>query len=173
MDYTKNLKNRVLVVAAAIAAYIFLPVIIGLSLFPIFNPVSFPLMGIAVHTIQVFAGVILLYGALEWVKPSLIPKFIPKKFIGFLILAIVVLAILPEGVLTLEASGSCTIVNHSQDGKVVTSSNGQSTEQNCIDSCIEEGNRNIKFNQVNCEFSGISGSWSKTPEEFQGYKPKI
>ena len=173
MDYTENIKNRMPVVATAIAAYVFLPVIIGLSLFPIFNPVSFPLMGIVVHSIQVFGGVILLYGALEWVKPSLIPKSIPKRIIGIVILAIVVLAILSEGALNLEESGSCTIVNHSQDGKVVTSSNGKSTEQNCIDSCIEEGNRNIKFNQVSCEFSGIGGSWSKTPEEFQGYKPKI
>jgi len=173
MNYTKNLKNRILVVAAAIAFYIFIPVVIGLSLFSYFNPVSFPLMGIAVHAIQVFGGVILLYGALEWIKPSLVPKYIPKKFIGFLILAIVVLAVLPAGVFTLEANGSCSIVNHSQDGKVVTSMNTQSTEQECIDNCIEEGNRNIKFNQVRCEFTGVGESWSKTPEEFHGYKPKI
>lgn len=173
MDYTANLKNRILVIAAAIAAYIFFPVLIGVSMLSFFNPVQFSQMGFVVHAIQVLVFLVLFYGALEWVKPSLVPKSIPKKLIGVIIGVIVILSILPHGVFTLEPTGNCTIINHSQDGKVVTSTNGQSTEQQCIDICIDAGDENIKFNQVICEFAGIGESWSKTPEEFQGYKPKI
>jgi len=172
MNYTENLKNRILVIAAAITAYIFFPVLIGASMFSFFNPVKFSLMGFVVHAVQVLVFLVLFYGAFEWVKPSLVPKSIPKKLIGVIIGIIVVLSILPHGVFTLEPTGNCTIINHSQDGKVVTSTNGQSTEQQCIYSCIDAGAGNIQFNQVSCEFTGIGESWSKTPEEFQGYKPK-
>lgn len=160
-------------IAAAILAYIFTPVLIGASMFSFFNPVQFSMMGIFVHAIQVLVSLILLYGALEWVKPSLIPKSFPKKFIWIIIGVIVVLSILPHGVFTLEPTGNCTIISHAVEGKVVTSTNGQSTEQQCIDSCIDAGDRNMQLNQVSCEFSGIGESWNKTPEELHGYKPKI
>lgn len=172
MDYTINLKNRILLIAAAIAAYIFFPVLVSVSMLSFFNPVQFSLMGFAVHAGQVLVFLVLFYGAFEWVKPSLVPKSIPKKFIGVIIGVIVVLSMLPYGVFSLEPTSNCTIINHSQDGKVVTSTNGQSTEQQCIDNCIDAGAGNIKFNQVSCEFTGFGDSWSKTPEEFQGYKPK-
>jgi hypothetical protein len=171
--YTENIKNRILMIIAAIAAYIFSPVLIGTSMFSFFNPVQFPFMGFVVHGIQVFVFLILLYGAFEWIKPSLIPKSIPKKLIGVIIGTIIAVSIIPAGVFTLESTGNCMIINHSQDGKVVTSTNGQSTERQCIDICIDAGDENVQFNQVSCEFTGIGESWSKTPEEFQGYKPKI
>ena len=173
MNYTENIKNRILMIAAAVAAYIFTPVLIGASMFSFFNPVQLSSIGLLVHAIQPFAFLILLYGAFEWVKPSLIPKSIPKKIIGIIILVITVLSILPHGVFTLEATGNCTIISHALEGKTVTSTNGQSTEQQCINSCIDAGDRNIQLNQVSCEFSGIGESWTMTPEELHGYKPNI
>lgn len=173
MNYTENLKNRILMIAAAVAAYIFTPVLIGVSMLPFFNQVQFSMMGFVVHAIQVLVSLILLYGALDWIKPSLIPKSFPKKFIWIIIGIIVVLSILPHGVFTLEPTGNCTIISHAVEGKVVTSTNGQSTEQQCIDSCIDAGDRNVQLNQVSCKFSGIGESWTKTPEELHGYKPKI
>lgn len=173
MNYTENLKNRILMIAAAILAYIFTPVLIGVSMLPFFNSVQFSMMGFVVHAIQVLFSLILLYGALEWVKPSLIPKSFPKKFIGIIIGIIVVLSLLPHGVFTLEPIGNCTITSHALEGKVVTSTNGQSTQQQCIDSCIDAGDRTMQLNQVSCEFSGIGESWKKTPEDLHGYKPNI
>ena len=113
MNYTENLRNRILLVVAAIASYIFVPVPLGLLAFTFFHAPSFPLAGYMVYVIQVFVFVILIYGALSWVTPSLIPQYIPKKIIVGVICAIVILYILPSGVLSLEAVGSCTIINNS------------------------------------------------------------
>ena len=46
MKYTENIKNRILMIAAAIAAYIFAPVLIGASMFSFFTPVQLGLMGL-------------------------------------------------------------------------------------------------------------------------------
>ena len=172
LNYTENIKKRIFLVAMAIVAYIFVPVPIGLSMFSFFHPTSFPIAGYVVHAIQVFVLVIILYGSLEWVKPSLIPKSISKKIIVGIICAIVILAVVPEGLWSLEPVGLCVITNMSGGGSS-TSTNGQSTEQQCIDGCLQAARGNIEFNQISCQFDGINTSWSKTPEEFQGYKPKI
>ena len=172
MNYTENIKKRIILLVIAITAYILVPIPIGLSMFSFFNPISFPLVGFITHVIQVFVLVILLYGALDWIKPSLVPKSISKKVVGGIIFGIVFLSILPTGILSLEPTGSCTIINNSQEGKSL-SNDGRSTEQECIDSCLREGDKTTLFNQVRCEFQGLEKSWSKTPEEFQGYKPKI
>lgn len=158
--------------AVAIASYIFIPIPIGLSMFSFFHPTSFPLAGYVAHAIQVFVLVMLLYGALAWIKPSLIPKYISKKIIIVVICTIIILAVLPEGLWSLEPVGLCVITNKSQGGNTV-STNGQSTEQQCIDGCLQAGKGNIEFNQISCEFDGVNTSWSKTPKEIQGYKPKI
>ena len=173
MKIRENLKNRILMIVAAIAAYIFSPVLIGTPLFAVLSPVEFPLMGFFVHGIQVLVFLVLLYGAFEWIKPSLIPQSIPKKIIGIIIGVIIVLSVLPTGALTLEPTGVCSITSHAQEGKIVSSSNDQSTEQQCIDDCIRSGDRSDGFDQVSCKFSGIGESWVKTPGELQGYKPKI
>lgn len=161
-----------MLVAAAIASYIFVPIPIGFLFFPFFHPASFPIAGYVMHAIQILVFVMLLYGALAWIKPSLIPKYISKKIIVGVICAIIILVVLPDGLWSLEPVGLCVITNKSQGGNSV-STNGQSTEQQCIDGCLQTGKGNIEFNQISCEFEGVSTSWSKTPEEFQGYKPKI
>ena len=172
MNYAENLKKRIILVAVAIASYIFVPIPIGLSMFSFFHPTSFPIAGYVVHAIQVFVFVILLYGALAWVKPSLVPPYISKKIIVGVICAIIILAVLPEGLWSLEPVGLCIITNKSQGGNSV-STNGESTEQQCIDGCLQSGKGNVEFNQISCEFDGVGTSWSKTPEEFQGYKPNL
>lgn len=172
MKYDQNLKKRILLVAGAILVYVFIPIPIGLSMFSFFHPTSFPIAGYFVHAIQVFVLVILLYGALAWVKPSLVPSNISKKIIIGIICAIIILAVLPEGLWSLEPVGLCVITNKSQGGNSV-STNGQSTEQQCIDGCLQAGHGNTEFNQISCEFDGVSTSWSKTPEKFQGYKPSL
>jgi hypothetical protein len=116
--------------------------------------------------------VVLLYGALAWVKPSLIPPYISKKIIVGIIGGIVILSLIPSGILSLEPVGTCEIFNNSQ-GVMSTSTNVHSTEQECIDSCIEGSDENNQYNQKSCRFDGINTSWSKTPEDFKGYKPKI
>jgi len=172
MNYTENIRKRIILVAAAIASYIIVPIPIGLSMFSFFHPTSFPIAGYAVHAIQVFVLVILLYGALTWIKPSLIPQYISKKIVIGVICSIIILAILPQGLWSFEPVGLCVITNKSHGGNTV-STNGQSTEQQCIDGCLQAGKGNIEFNQISCEFDGVNTSWSKTPEEFQGYKPKV
>ena len=172
MNYTENIKKRIIFVILAIVAYIFLPIPIGLSMFSFFHPTSFPIAGYVVHAIQVFVFVILIYGALAWVKPSLVPQYISKKIIVGVICAIIILAVLPGGLWPLEPVGLCIISNKSQGGNSM-STNGQSTEQQCIDGCLQAENANNEFNQISCEFDGVSTSWSKTPEELQGYKPNL
>jgi hypothetical protein len=170
MNYTKNIKKRIILVGVAIISYIFVTIPIGLSMFSFFHPTSFPIAGIMVHGIQIFVFVILLYGALEWVKPSLIPPYLSKRMITGIIIGIIILGLLPSGMLSMGRTGSCTIHNNS-DG-VKSTSNGRSTEQECIDSCVE-GNHNNQFNQKSCRFEGTDTSWDKTPEDFEGYKPNL
>ncbi|QLH06648.1 hypothetical protein [Nitrosopumilus ureiphilus] len=172
MNYTENIKKRIILVIVAVVAYIFVPIPISLSMLSFLYSPSFPLAGIVMHTIQISVLMILLYGALAWVKPSLVPSYISKKVITAIICVIIILSMLPSGLLSLESTGSCTIINNYQ-GVITTSSNVHSTEQQCIDSCIDGGNTNNQYNQKNCEFTGVGTSWSKTPEDFKGYKPNI
>jgi len=172
MNYTENIRKRIILVTIAIASYILVPIPIGLSMFSFFHPTSFPIAGYVVHAIQVFVFVILLYGSLAWIKPYLVPHFISKKITVGIICTIIILAVLPEGLWSLEPVGLCVITNQSQGGNSV-STNGQSTEQQCVNGCLQAGKGNIEFNQVSCEFDGVGTSWSKTPEEFHGYKPNI
>ena len=76
--------------------------------------------------------------------------------------------IFSDGTFTLEPAGMCTIIKYSQGG-ITTGTDRQSTEQNCIDSCLEV--KYARYNAVSCEFEGIDRSWSKTPESLQGFKP--
>lgn len=170
MKYPQNIKNRIILVAVAVLTYIFVPVLIGLPLFSLFSPVVFPIAGHFVHAMQILIPVILLYGALEWVKPSLIPRFISKKIIVGIICAIVIVGSIPSVGFSLESVGTCTITQDSQ-GVLSTSSNSRSTEQECIDSCIEGDD--ARYNQKSCEFVSAETSWSRTPEELKGYKPRI
>ena len=174
MRYTENIKNRIFLIAASIASYFLIPIPLGLMVFTFFNPPSFPFAGYVVYAIQICVSLILLYGAFEWVKPSLIPRNFPKKFIGFAIVGIVFtttfLSILPSNTISLESVGSCTIYDNSPSSRMV-SNNGRSTHQECIDSCIHAGESSNRYNQIYCEFEAVGNSWSKTPEDLLGFKP--
>lgn len=166
----QNIKKRIILIIIAVASYIFVPIPLGFLFFPAFHPVSFPISGYIMHAIQIFVSLILVYGAFAWIKPSLVPSHITKKIVIAVMCGIIIVMIIPSGVFTLEPVGSCTITNNSQGTKTV-SSNSQSTEQNCIDGCISAGH--ARYNAVACEFEGIDRSWSKTPENFEGYKPNL
>ncbi len=172
MNYTENIKKRIILVIVAIVAYIFVPIPISLSLLSFFTMPSFPIAGYVLHLIRTFVLVILLYGALAWVKPSLVPLYISKKIIYAVICGIVILSVLPSGMLSLESTGSCEIFNNSQ-GVMSTSNNVRSTEQECIDSCIDGSDESNQYNQKSCRFNGVGTSWSKTPDDFKGYKPNV
>ena len=172
MNYTENIKKRIILVIVAVVAYIFVPIPISLSIIPFLYSQSFLIAGIVMHAIQIFVLVLLLYGALAWIKPSLIPQYISKKIITVVIVVIVILTLLPSGMLTLEPVGTCEIFNNSQ-GVMSTSNNVHSTEQECIDSCTDGSDENNQYNQKSCRFNGVGTSWSKTPEDFKGYKPNV
>lgn len=171
MNYTQNIKKRIIFVIAAVAAYIFVPIPVSMTMLSLLYSPSFPIAGIVIHAIQISVLIVLLYGALAWVKPSFVPSYISKKAITAITCTIIVLTMLPSGLLSLEATGNCTIVSNSQ-GVITTSNDARSTEQQCIDSCIE-GDTTNQYNQKNCEFVGVETTWSKTPEDFKGYKPNM
>ena len=171
MNYTVNIKKRIILVIVAIVAYIFVPIPVSMTMLSLLYSPSLPIAGIVMYTIQISVLIVLLYGALAWIKPSLVPSYISKKAIPAIICTIIVLSMLPSGLLSLEPTGSCTIINNSQ-GVLSTSNNARSTEQQCIDSCIDGGTNN-QYNQKSCEFIGLGTTWSKIPEELKGYKPNI
>ena len=171
MNYTVNIKKRIILVIVAIVAYIFVPIPVSMTMLSFLYSPLLPIAGIVMHTIQISVLIVLLYGALAWVKPSLVPSYISKKAITAIICTIIVLSMLPNGLLSLESTGNCTIVSNSK-GVLTTSNNARSTEQQCIDSCIG-GDTNNQYNQKSCEFIGVGTTWSKTPEDFKGYKPNI
>ena len=174
MKYPKNIKNRIFLIAASIASYFLLPIPLGLMIFTFFHPTSFPFAVYVIYAIQICVSLILFYGAFEWVKPSLLPKNFPKKIIGFAIIGIVFtttfLSILPNNIISMESVGSCTIYDNSPGSRMV-SNNERSTDQECIDSCIHAGESSNRYNQIFCEFEAIGNSWSKTPEDLEGFKP--
>lgn len=174
MNYTENIKNRIFLIAASIASYFLIPIPLGLMIFSFFHPPSFPFAGYVVYAIQICVSLILFYGAFEWVKPSLIPRQLPKKIIGFAIIGIVFsttfLSILPHNKISFESVGNCTIHDNSPGSRMV-SNNGRSTNQECIDSCIDAGQSSARYNQIYCEFEAVGNSWTKTPEDLKGFKP--
>jgi hypothetical protein len=167
----ENIKKRIILVGIAILAYIFVPIPISLLMVSFLYSTSFPVVGFMIHAIRIFIFVMVLYGALAWVKPSLIPPYISKNMITGIIIGIIILSLLPSGMLSLGVTGSCTIYNN-LDGVKSTNNNGRSTEQECIDSCTS-GGQNNQFNQKSCTFEGVDASWNKTPEDFKGYKPNL
>lgn len=172
MNYAENIKKRIILVIIAVVSYTFVPIPISLLMVSFFYSPSFPITGIVMHAMQISVLIVFLYGALAWVKPSLVPPYISKKIISAVICGIVILSVLPSGMLSLEPTGSCEIFNNSQS-VMSTSNNVRSTEQECIDSCTDGSDENNQYNQKSCRFNGVGTSWSKTPEDFKGYKPNV
>ena len=163
-----NIKKRIGLLIIAVLSYIFMPVLLGFSVFSVFHYISSLTFGYGIHAIQIFIFLILVYGAFAWIKPSLVPSWLTKKIIVGIMCGIVIVMIFSDGTFTLEPAGMCTIIKYSQ-GEITTGTDRQSTEQNCIDSCLEV--KYARYNAVSCEFEGIDRSWSKTPESLQGFKP--
>ena len=161
-----NLKKRIVILVIAAASYI-MPIWISLALIflPLFDFVRFPYV---FSLIRISVLLILVYGAFAWVRPSLVPPYLTKKVIVAVMCGIVIAAMLPYGALTLEPAGVCTVIVYAGD-EIATSVDGQSTEQNCFDSCL--GAESARYNDVSCEFEGVDRSWSETPQSLLGLKP--
>ena len=163
-----NIKKRVGLLIIAVLSYIFVPALLGFSIFSVSHYISSLTFGYGMLVIQILVFLILVYGAFAWIKPSLVPSWLTKKITVGIMCGIVIVMTLPVGTFTLEPAGMCAIVAHSQDG-IIINTGRQSTEQNCIDYCLEA--EYARYNAVSCEFKGIDRSWSETPESLRGFKP--
>jgi len=123
--------------------------------------------------------VLFLYLALVFVKPSFVPqqrKY--QKIVVLSILTITTLTIaLPSGyVIPQLEQGACITKSGSYDEKGEfrgSSSQGISTESECVDSCIFSGKFNTREEKF-CEFEGIFAKthWETSPEDVaMDYKP--
>ena len=163
-----NIKKRAGLLIIAVLSYIFVPALLAFSVFSVSHYISSLTFGYGMRVIQILVFLILVYGAFAWVKPSLVPSWLTKKITVGIMCGIVIVMTLPVGTFTLEPAGTCVIVAHSRDG-TTTSNDRQSTEQNCIDGCLEA--EYARYNAVSCKFKVVDRSWSETPESLRGFKP--
>ena len=174
IDYAKNLRKRIIYIIIGIAVSYFSIIPLGLlyhqfSYTSLPNPVSSYFF---FNSMRIGIMMLFLYFALVRVKPSFVPqreKY--RKLIILSILIIITLTIaLPSGyVIPQLEQGGCITKSGSYDeeGRFSgSSSQGVTTESECIDNCIFSGKFNTREEKF-CEFEGMFGKthWEKTPDE--------
>ncbi len=172
----ENLRKRIILVILGIVASYFGIIPLGMF-YHMFTSFSTP---DPVFSYFFFNGarigimVLFLYFALVRVKPSLVPqqeKY--RKLVLLTIFVIVALAVcLPSGYVIpqLEQGGCITKSgNYNDDGNFGgSSSQGITTESECIDNCVFSGKFNTREEKF-CEFKGVFGKtqWVQTPADFE------
>ncbi|MCV0391982.1 MAG: hypothetical protein K5790_01670 [Nitrosopumilus sp.] len=125
------------------------------------------------NSMRIGIMVLFLYFALVYVKPSLVPKQEKYKKLVLLVISVIVILVilLPSGyVIPQLEQGGCTTKsgNYNDDGDFRgSSSQGVTTESECIDNCIFSGKFNTREEKF-CEFHGMFGKthWMRTPGDF-------
>ena len=173
-DYVENLRKRIIYIIIGIVVSYFSIIPLGLlhsqfSYTPLPDPVSSYFF---FNSVRIGIMVFFLYFALVHIKPSFIPQ--QKKYRKLIILSILVIftlsIALPSGYLIPQLEqGGCITKSGSYNEKGNfggTSSQGVTTESECIDNCIFTGKFNTREEKF-CEFKGIFGKthWEKTPDE--------
>ena len=159
-----NLKKRIVILVIAAVLYI---VPVWISLVSIFLPFGFFQFPYMFSLIRISVLLILVYGAFAWVRPSLVPPYLTKRVIVAMMCGIVIAAMLPYSALTFEPVGVCTVIVYAGD-ETATIVDGQSAEQNCLDSCL--GAESARYSDVSCAFEGADRLWSETHRPLLGHK---
>ena len=173
--YLENLRKRTILVILGIVASYFGIIPLGI-LYRMLIPSSLPdpvSSYFFFNSIRIGIMVLFLYLALAHTKPSLVPK--QEKYRKLVLLAIFVIitltVALPSGYVIpqLEQGGCITKSgNYDENGNFGgSSSQGMTTEDECIDNCIFSGKFNTREEKL-CEFKGIFGKthWVRTPDDF-------
>lgn len=181
-DLFENLRKRVILVIIGIITSYFAIIPLGLlyhqfSYAPLPDPISSYFF---FNSVRIGIMVLFLYFALVHTKPSLIPQ--QKKYQKLIMLSIFVIITLtiafPSGYLIPQLEqGGCVTKTGSYDEQRRfggMSSQGVTTESECVDNCIFSGKFNTKEEKF-CEFDGVFGKthWEKTPKDFADIKEKI
>ena len=131
------------------------------------------------NSVRIGIMVLFLYLALVYVKPSFVPQ--QRKYQKLVIFSILAIAIMfvafPSGYVVPQLEqGACITKSGSYDEKGRfggSSSQGITTESECIENCIFSGKFNTREEKF-CEFEGIFGKthWKTNPDEIAtDYKP--
>ena len=92
-----NVRKRIAFLVAAVLSYVFLPVFL-LTTVPLFPVGGHMVSVLAVTAIRDSVVMILVYGALAWVAPSLVPPYITRKAVAAIMCGIVIIATVYGGV---------------------------------------------------------------------------
>ena len=99
-----NVRKRIAYLIAAALSYVFLPVFLLITI-PAFFIGEHMVSMLAVTTIRDAAVMILVYGALAWVAPSLVPPYFTKKAVAAIMCGIVIITTVSGGTYMLGPSG--------------------------------------------------------------------
>lgn len=99
-----NVGKRIAFLVAAVLSYVFLPVFLLITV-PLFPVGGHMVSALVVTAIRDSVVMILVYGALAWVAPSLVPPYITRKAVTAIMCGIVIITTVSGGMYMLGPSG--------------------------------------------------------------------
>ena len=175
--YFENLRKRIVLVVLGIVASYFgiIPLGMAYHMFASFSETDPVFSYFFFNGVRIGIAVLFLYLALVSTKPSFVPqqeKYRKLVLVGIFVIALVFVAVPSGYVVPQLEQGACITKSgiYDEDGNFGgSSSQGITTESECVDSCVFSGKFNTREEKF-CEFNGVFGktSWEKTPSDFDG-----